>query len=194
MGRRQRTVLALAILAWTAGSGDRLEAVMEHLTLAERVLSADVIVVGTVVAQEASLARVRGLPMIHTTVRLRVEQRLKGGAEEPTPSEELLIRVPGGEVGERSMTVSDTPRFADSARVVVFLRQRGELCQLIHGSRGTYTILTDPRTGDNIVRDAFGGPMPPDDLDALNLADMAAETVGLPRFLRQLQIVIHELA
>lgn len=193
MTRRSRPVWALcAAIAVVHGAPDA-GAVSEHWTLPERVLASDYLVIGTVAGQTAELGRVQGLRMIWTTVRLRVTRALKSPADDPAP-DELLLRLPGGEVGDLAMTVSDTPRFPDGTQLVVFLNRLGDRrCQLVHGPRGAFRIVPDRQTGLEVVRDAAGGPLPPDDLDALQLTGIAPEAVESPRFLGQLEALLNAL-
>jgi len=158
---------------------------MVRKSLPERVRAADYIVQGTVIGQTSRLTRVRGLRMIYTDVRVRVSRSVKALKGEAVPAE-LTIRVPGGQVGRLLMTVSDMPRFAPGEHVVVLLRRRGSLCQLVQGSRGTYILNHASVSG------AEGQPLPAEDMASLGVPSDTAAAVAASTFLQKLEALAHE--
>ena len=85
------------------------------LTLPDLVGQADLIVTGEVVDLEPSWNAERS--DISTTVVLRVDRPLKGGA-----GGEVRFRIPGGTVADDWVWVTHAPRFEIGERALVFLR------------------------------------------------------------------------
>ncbi len=161
-------------------------ALMRRSTLAQRLLQADDVVIGTVIERHAELTRVKHLRMIATTVRLRVDHALRAAASDPAPSE-LVIHVPGGQIDHLRLDVSDTPTFQEGERVVLLLKRlQGPHCRLVHGEGGKYLILNDARRG-SLLRGAAGQPLPPDEVTALHLPLQMAPDVTVTEFLQQLE-------
>jgi hypothetical protein len=132
-----------------------VSALLVKTSLAERVQEADYIVTGTVTAQESHWDQPRAL--IYTDVTIRVEETLKAPATEAPPSE-LVARIPGGRVGTLVMQVSDIPTFQLLERAVVFLRQSqtAGLCHVVAGTAGTFRLVTDPVSHQEVVVNEAG--------------------------------------
>jgi len=104
--------IALVLVITVGGS---TSALVEQFTIEELTASADSIFVGEV-ADIASYQEGEG--NIYTLVTLSVEQTIKG-----EPEEEVVIKVPGGELDGLWLWVSDTPSFEPGERFVVFLEE-----------------------------------------------------------------------
>src|SRR3954470_15031856 len=100
-------LLALLLAATVRGPAD-----VESLTVV-----ADAVVHAQVTRRSSAWAPGGG--QIFTTVVLRPIEIWKG-----EPAAEIVVLVPGGEVGELSQTVHGAAAFADGEEVVVFLERR----------------------------------------------------------------------
>ena len=105
-------VVALTLLLAVPGTASAL---VEQLTIDELTAKANSILVGEVTD---IACHEEGKGNIFTLVTLSVEQAIKG-----EPGQEVVIRVPGGEVGGLKLSVSDTPSFQLGERTVVFLEE-----------------------------------------------------------------------
>ncbi len=123
-------VLALASVLAMHGTASAL---VEPLTIDELTARADSIVVGEV-TDIACYEEGRG--DIYTLVTLSVEQAVKGG-----PGNEVVLRVPGGEVGGLRLSVSDTPSFQPGERVVVFLEEAGSAFKVSGWYQGKFAVV-----------------------------------------------------
>jgi len=104
-------VCVFAVAACVTPAG----AVVAKKDLAQLGQEANSVITGKVIAIESRLDKDDGL--INTYVTVRVREHLKG---KPTASE-VIIRVPGGEVGDMGLAVSDAPWFEAGEDVMVFL-------------------------------------------------------------------------
>lgn len=105
---------ALALLLLLLFPSLALATQVEALSLRQLVGSADRIVVGTVVEQEAHYD---DLDRIVTDSTIRVEDTLYGPR-----TETLVVRHIGGVVGELGLTVAGEAGYPEGARVLLFLR------------------------------------------------------------------------
>ena len=80
---------------------------------------------------------------IYTLVTLAVEQTIKGEAEG-----EVVIRVPGGEVGGIVMMVTDTPSFRLGEGAVVFLDNDEGTFTVVGGFQGKFPVDENNMVGD----------------------------------------------
>ncbi len=103
--------LALALLSLPSIA---LATQVEALSLRQLVEGSDRIVVATVISQEAHYD---DLDRIVTDSTLRIEDTLHG-----TRTDTLVVRHIGGVVGELGLTVAGEARYADGARMLLFLR------------------------------------------------------------------------
>lgn len=74
---------------------------------------------------------------IFTYVTISVREYIKGASDKKT----VTIEVPGGEVGDIRLWVSDTPKFKKGETTLVFLRP--EFFQVVGWYQGKYTIVED---------------------------------------------------
>jgi hypothetical protein len=115
-GSRNRwaTILYLGLLALVSLSGAAADAtIVVRLPGEVMVARADVIVLGQV---EATQARWEGQRII-TSVLVRVENALKG-----QPGTTVMIKAPGGKVGNVAMKVLAAPKFQVGERALLFLK------------------------------------------------------------------------
>jgi hypothetical protein len=84
---------------------------------------------------------------IWTITTARVVETLKGNL-----AGEISVRLPGGRVGHLTSTVEGTPRFNPGDDAIVFLKISPAGGFTVAGwAEGTFRILRDPRTGNQIV-------------------------------------------
>lgn len=130
--------LALALFLLLALPSLALATQVEALSLRELVESADHIVVGTVIAQEAHYD---DLDRIVTDSTIRIEETLHGAR-----SETLVVRHIGGVVGELGLTVAGEAAYPEGARMLLFLRafdsgDAGVVMRPVGMSQGEMPIL-----------------------------------------------------
>jgi len=114
---------------------------IEQLTLDELTARADSIVVGEV-TDIACHEENKG--NIYTLITLSVEQTVKGKSEG-----EVMIKVPGGEVGGNRLIVEDTPSFQLGERVMVFLKKgEDDKFSVVGGFQGKFSIDENNMVGD----------------------------------------------
>jgi hypothetical protein len=128
-------LVALALAAPAAASS------MLAYDVPEMTARADLVVRGTVSRAAGRWAGKR----IVTEVTVRVDASLKGAA-----AAEITLYIPGGVVDGIGMAVSGSPAFAPGEEVVVFLRQKGSLYDVVGLSQGKYSITKDA-TGKKIA-------------------------------------------
>jgi hypothetical protein len=112
---RAHGVLLLVCLFAIAAFAVPASAVVVEKNLAQLGQEAQSIIIGRVVSMESRLDSDDGL--IYTYVTVRVREHIKG---KPTTSD-VVIRVPGGEVADMGLAVSDAPWFEPGDDVLVFL-------------------------------------------------------------------------
>jgi len=83
---------------------------------------------------------------IYTYVTVSTRDSFKG-----TEEKEVIIKVPGGTVGEITCHVSDTPAFKKGEEILVFLKSRGMYYELAGAQQGKYTIKKDEVMGLNVT-------------------------------------------
>ena len=178
------------------GTAARAELAVKS-SLAERVRQADYVITGTVTDTTSTMMRVKGFRYISTAVRLHVDRYLKAPAGERA-SPDITLRVPGGQVGDLTMRVSDMTAFHRGDRVVLLLKEssKSDVCQLVNGRSGAYPITIDPNTGQDIVlvgaESSLPGPMSP--ARTALAVTAAAQEAGVPlqTFLGQLDGLIRD--
>ncbi len=129
-------VLVLGLLLTVIGS---TSALVEQLTLDELTAKADSILVGEVTDityyQE-------GEGNIYTLVTLSMDQTIKGETQE-----EVVIKLPGGEVGRLRLWVSDTPSFKLGEKAVVFLEKEENTFDVCGWYQGKFSVDDDRMVG-----------------------------------------------
>lgn len=134
--------LFILLVLWTASPASGQ---VRKVSLEELARSSTSVVVGETMSTRSFWAEDGS--QILTEVTVRVDQQIKG-----TASEEAIITIPGGQVGNTVYEVSDMPIFADGEEVVVFLWAHPSGKQLVTGaSQGKLSVEADPATGAKVV-------------------------------------------
>lgn len=116
---------------------------IELLSTQQLAQSADAIRLGEVTAQWSSWDPQK--KMVYTYVKLKVSETVKGQAHE-----EILIKQPGGEVGNVGMRVHGMAVFKKGERALVFLKKGdGDYPSLVGMSQGKYRVVRDRETGED---------------------------------------------
>lgn len=107
------------------------------------------IVLGRCISNEA-VEEPNGLIYTHTTFKL--EQVIKGNVD----GEYLTIRVPGGQIGDREVSVSGRPEFVETEDVILFLSERnGKGYRTLQSfSEGVYRIGYSAQRDERVIRSA----------------------------------------
>lgn len=127
--------VALGALAHTAGATVFVDMTEQKLTR-----MANAIVIGTVQAVDSVAG---GNGAIDTYVTVQIEQSVKGHR-----GGQVVLRQPGGQVGDRLLWLAGAPRFAAGDRQLLFLsaRRDGSVHTTALGL-GQFALATHPRTG-----------------------------------------------
>ncbi len=124
-------------------------------TFDDLVARAETIFVGRVVDLRAVPISTRRGRTIVTDVTFTVEQTLKG-----SPLAQRLLEFLGGTVGEDTLRVIGMPVFHVGDRDVLFVAEAGRPVSPIVGFMyGRFRIVTDPRSGVDIIRTHDGRPL-----------------------------------
>ena len=116
-------------------TGGTSSGLVVELTQEELVTHADWIVVGSVTGRESLWSADRS--NIYTLVTVSVEEWVKGGPGE----NEIVITVPGGQVGETTEGVEDAAGFQEGERVLVYLRLNDDdSIGVVGGWQGKFVI------------------------------------------------------
>ncbi|MEW6364867.1 MAG: hypothetical protein AB1714_09535 [Acidobacteriota bacterium] len=110
-------------------------ALMRKVSIEEVTAHSSQIVLGTVIEKHAEWTPTRS---IVTTVKVQVEERIMGSSGESY----VTISVPGGEVGEIGLMVSDMPQFEIGQRALIYLNRSfrpGQHC-VAAAFQGKYTL------------------------------------------------------
>ncbi len=87
-------------------------------------------------------------PRINTTITIKVGRSIKGDLAK----EEVVIRQPGGVIGDVGLKVSGFPDFQEGEEVLVFLQKGEEYFRKVVGlAQGKFRIITDKETGRKIL-------------------------------------------
>ena len=115
-------------------------------TTDELTQQADLVVVGKVAGMESGWNSDRS--RIYTTVKLAVDQTLKGDAG----SASVSILVPGGEVDGVGELYSHTPQFKKNEDVVVFAeKDKQGRYRISGGHEGKVSVMKDEATGTRFL-------------------------------------------
>ncbi len=88
-----------------------------------------------------------GAKMVFTYIRFKVEKTIKGG-----PSDEILIRQPGGQTKDFGTIVHGVARFAPHEKALVFLSSDRDGTPTVAGmTQGKFHISTDLKTGEPLA-------------------------------------------
>lgn len=123
------TLLIVAGLLTVPGRSEAT--VLPELSVESLVEYSDRVVIAEVVGQEARFER----GMIWTRTTVRVEECLEGVGGPCTEGEEIVVKAPGGTVGEIVQTISGIQPMEDGSRVVLFLGKKAR------GVEVTYSMV-----------------------------------------------------
>ena len=112
------------------------QAVIVELPLEELVKEADLIVVGTVENVESEFIQGK----IFSFATISVKSRIKG--ELQAQQNRIVVKFPGGKIGDIGMKIEDSPDYKKDKEVIVFLKSvQGESHFTTVGAcRGKFTI------------------------------------------------------
>jgi hypothetical protein len=117
-------------------SSTGISGMMVKMDLRDLTLKSEMIATGTV--RSVSYQK-DGNSNIFTLVTLTVEQVVKGDSLVEVP-----IRVAGGTLDGKSVTVEDAPAFTQGEKVIVFLRKQDNITySVVGGFQGKFTIVND---------------------------------------------------
>lgn len=137
--------LLTAALVFLASSGYGMSVVPPSFD--ELVSSADVVVRGVVTDVHCTTFDTPQGEAIQTVVTLRVERTLKGSA-----GPEVTVKLLGGKVGARTLTILGMPTFRVGERQIVFLSNNGRaICPLVAAGHGRYHVQHDPESRRDVV-------------------------------------------
>jgi hypothetical protein len=137
------TLVCLLVASGVTGCGPSSQGtggLAGKLTLEQLTAKADSILAGNVTDVTCYQ---EGEGSIYTLVTLSTEEVIKGESVG-----EVVIRVPGGEVGGLEMFATDTPTFRSGERAVVFLDKGDDTFTVVGGSQGKFTIDENNMVGD----------------------------------------------
>jgi hypothetical protein len=122
------------------------------LSFAEVAQTADLIFIGTVSEQSSRVNDKR--TMIFTDVVFRAIQIVHATARSTQKSSATIrLTYAGGRVGNRGVDVSDTPRFTEGRRYLIFMADDGRTYSspIIGGSQGLFEVVRDAASGQEYV-------------------------------------------
>lgn len=123
----------------------------EERPLAEQVQDADYVVRGTVTDGVPQV--VPGTAFIYTDWTVAVTEAVKAPAGDPAP-QRLVVRLPGGQIGDQGMWVSEMPQVQPQDELVLLLDQGPPgttFTIVVDGAAGAFHVVTDPGTGQAVV-------------------------------------------
>jgi len=141
-----RAVIAGVVgLACLASARPARATVVVAADLSDLARAAHVIVHGRVVSVQPQWAD--GRRGVETIVRLQASEYLKGDF-----GTEILIRVPGGELGRYRSVMPGAPTFREGDEVVLFLGASPPSLPYVLGlSQGVFRLVRNPATGETVV-------------------------------------------
>lgn len=115
------------------------------LSLEDLIAQAGLIVVGTIASQKSQWNSEH--TQIHTLVTVAVEEWVKGKPRD----NEVTIKIAGGQVGEISQRVGNTPTFRTGEKVLVFLTlQDDNSTTVVGGWQGKLVIENSKIAGSDV--------------------------------------------
>lgn len=131
-------ILATLISFYSICLGSGLSS-QQEISLAQKTARADLILVGKVTDVQARWDEQE--TMIYAFISVSIEETVKG----QSPNKEITVRVPGGTVGDETVTVFEMPSFNKEERVLLFLIRDiySDNFFVVHGKLGKYRITLD---------------------------------------------------
>ena len=175
------TVVAALLLPVSLGA-----TVLVPIEFRELVTTAPVIVRGRVV--DVHPAWVDGRRAVETFVTVQAAEYLKGNL-----GSEVVIRVPGGQLGRYRTVFVGAPTFADGDDVLLFLKSSGSPYPFIVGlSQGAYRIVTPPGSSTpTVTQPILMGQLDGDPVRVIR-GDVARRPVSVDRFRDTVRQVLAE--
>lgn len=113
-------------------------ALMIRKSVEELTYEADSIMIGKVTGMESRWNEDRTLIYTYVTISARDYVKKLSNIGE---SEEIIVRMPGGEVGDIGLKVSDMPEFREGEEVLLFLKkERPTIFRVVGLFQGKYTV------------------------------------------------------
>jgi hypothetical protein len=136
------TLIAALTLAHVA------DAKMYYISTPDMVAKANEVMTGKIVSLESYWSDTKPR-MIFTAVTVEVGEKVKGTANKGAT---VIVKIPGGRVGDVASPASETPTFKKGDEVLVFLQASSTGgYKMLSGSRGKFEIKTDANTGEKRV-------------------------------------------
>lgn len=124
-------------------------------TFDELVSRAELIFQGTVTDVNSQWTGEGGQRHIVSYVTVQVEDTLKGD-----PGASFTLRMLGGTVGDETMEVSDSPKFKNGDREILFVEHNGQqFIPLVGIMHGRFHVQRDVQTGADLVLSNEGQPV-----------------------------------
>jgi FlgD Ig-like domain/Matrixin len=128
---RKFAYLVIVLALFTLSLASASFAVVHKMEIRDLRDASSDIIVGRVMSYEAAWDG----NLIYTYYKVKVLDRVKGN-----PADEITVRVPGGEVGEVILMVSDTPYLKSGEDAFLFLKQNGDVREVTGWYQGKYAI------------------------------------------------------
>jgi len=143
-----------AILVLGVGAA---QAIHLKVSLSELSQTADLIFIGTVTGQSTRLSATKTMP-VTDVVFADIEVVHATARSTQRDATSVTLTYAGGRLGETTVNVSDTPRFVDGHRYLVFALDDGSsyFTPIVGGSQGQFEVVADTVTGVPYVLTASG--------------------------------------
>lgn len=138
------SILLLALIGFDYSSGQTLTTNLKDLSE-----KSEVILTGKVTNQKAIWNEDH--TKIYTKVTVEVYESLKGNST----SKSIIVKHPGGEVGEVGELYSHMPTFTNNEEVLLFLQKSKTQNEftVFDGENGKMTLVTDKETNEKMTPD-----------------------------------------
>lgn len=124
--------------------------VVQRMTVAEQVVEADLIFVGTMKHTETVLSKDGKFPF--TLVTFEAREVVKGDAPGL-----VTLRLAGGETSREVVAIAGMPDFVLGESYLLFVKDNGEAgCPVLGWSQGKLRFVTDQESGRELLVDARG--------------------------------------
>jgi len=152
--RIKRMILAgLGLALLLAGSAFASSVV--PLSLGDLVKQSDLVVEARMLIGAADWSGAPGASMVFTYWEVQVLDPVKG-----TAPARFLVRVPGGRVEDRTLTVPGAPGFRSNQEVILFLKRTDQVrrgnpvYEVLGWQQGALPVSLDPATGERVIQQA----------------------------------------
>ena len=128
-----------------------VQGAMVKLSLEQLTQDADLVILGTVEGVESELVTGK----IFSFATISVKSKIKGELE--ATQNKIIIKFPGGTVGDRAMKVEDSPGYKKGEKVLIFLRkiQNQPYYRTVGASQGRFLIKNHIVLKENTSLDQF---------------------------------------